>query len=152
LGQSPESVFASLVEPFVPKVRRPPDPDPGAVLDAISRMEELVGGTKDGNDMLLNDIIAKAAQGLGRTCSERLTQLVMCLIDQPDYRLAGAEEAIKQLADIIEKTLEHHETLARELGDRAVEAHSHVHMLLGQLRASPGSRRNVPLIADLAEA
>jgi len=154
LGQTPDSVFASLIEPFAPKVKRPPDPDGGAVLDAISRMEELVGGPQDdpAADMLLRDIMAKAAEGLGRTCGEKLNQLVLCLIDQPDYRLAGAEEALKQLADTVQKVLEHHETLGRDRADQAAEAHAQVHVHLSQLRANPGSRRNAPIIAELLEA
>jgi hypothetical protein len=136
-------------------VKRPPDPDPAAVVDALARMEELVGGPQDtdgaSKDTLLNEIMAKAAKGLSRSCGEKLNQLVLCLIDQPDYRLAGAEEALKQLSDLIDKVIEHHESLARELAEQAVEAHARVHLLLGQIRANPGSRRNAPLIAELGD-
>jgi serine/threonine protein kinase len=156
LGQSPESVFTSLVEPLAPKVKRPPDPDLAAVVDALARMEELVGGPQDtggaAKETLLNEIMAKAAKGLGLSCGEKLNQLVLCLIDQPDYRLAGAEEALKQLSEMIEEFIEHHESLARELAEQAAEAHARVHLLLGQIRANPGSRRNAPLITELGDA
>lgn len=155
LGQSTESVFASLVEPFVPKVKRPPDPDLGAVVEAVSRMEELVGGPERGGrqqpDILLDDTMARAAEGLARTWGEKLGQLVMSLVEQPDYRLVGAEEALRQLSGTIEKVLEHHESLARELADKAAEAHARIHALVGQLRINAGRRGNAPMIADLVE-
>ncbi|MBY0525773.1 MAG: protein kinase [Gemmataceae bacterium] len=156
LRRTPETVFASLVEPFVPKVRRPPDPDIRAVLEALGRMEELVGGPeKDGvprKDILLNECMEQAARGLAQTWGGKLTQLIVCLIEQPDYRLAGSEEALRQLSTTIDKVLEHHESLCRELADRANEAHARIHALLDTLRANPGGgRRNAPVITDLVE-
>jgi len=161
LGQTADSIFASLVEPFVPKAKRPPDPESSAVLQALGRMEQLLGkpgetpgkGKDKDKEILVDKAMESTAATLVKDWGEKLSQIVLGLVERPDFRLAGAEEAIRQLSDTIERVLGHHETLARELTDRATEAHSRVHSILDSLRANPNAaRRNAPLIADLAEA
>lgn len=157
LGQPVEAIIAQLVEPFVPKGRRPTEPDLEQVLETLGRMEELVGSPEEsgnvvGLPILIEEAMRQAAPTLAKEWGEKLAQLPLCLIEQPDYRLAGAEESLRQLSATIEKTLEHHEILCKELGQRAGEAHERIHALLDMLRANPGGgRRNVSSIADLIE-
>jgi serine/threonine protein kinase len=156
MGESPDAIFNSLVEPFVPKGRRPTEPEPNAVLDAVRRMEQLTGRPKDDpakvKDMLLAGAMDSVVGDLVKTWGEKLAQIVLGLVEQPDFRLAGAEEALKQLSDTIGRTLEHHEALYREVLDRAVEGHTRVLSHVETFRANPGARRNAPLIPELAEA
>lgn len=157
LGQPVEEIIAQLVGPFVPsKGRRPGEIDLDAVLEAVGRMEELVGHPEEGGvagqPILIEEAMRPTSAVLAKEWGEKLAQLSLCLIDQPDYRLAGAEEALRQLATIIEKVLEHHEALAKELAQRAGEAHERIHALVGTLRANPGGgRRTVSVVSDLVE-
>src|SRR5690606_21510722 len=59
--------------------------------------------------------------------------------------------AIRQITAMMERVLEHHEPLSRELADRAVEALERIAVLLPQLEANLGTRRAAPLAGDLYE-
>ncbi len=157
LGQTAESIFASLVDPFVPKSRRQPDPDLAAVQQALGRMEQVVGKPSDTGDKALAIFAEKAmgpaAEALLKEYDEKVSAIVFGLVERPDFRLAGAEEAIRQLSDTIDRVLEHHESLRRELTERAADAHARIHDTLDALRANPNaSRRNPTMIPDMIEA
>jgi hypothetical protein len=60
----------------------------------------------------------------------RLTQLIVRLIEQPEFRLAGAEETIRQLSTTVEQALRHQEQLAKELQERAAALYTRMRDLL----------------------
>ncbi len=155
LGQTPEAIFGSLVDPFVPRSRRPADPDLNAVLESVRRMEQLVGRAKDDpakvRDSLLGSAMDGVTEEMVKTWGEKLSQTVLGLIEKPDFRLAGAEEALKQLSDTVGQVIEHNEAMCRDLVERAADAASRIHTLVEALRATPNNRRNPPLITELAE-
>jgi hypothetical protein len=94
-----------------------------------------------------------------------LAELPVRLIEAPEFRLAGAEEVIRQMVASIEQVLQHHEPLARELANRAADLHDRLRVLAtsppqpsGQTpvrtsvfrKSSPGGRKP-PVTADLQE-
>lgn len=155
LGQAPEDLITAILSPLLPRGRKPPDVSAAAALDALSRLEEIVGRPDDTGARRsdpLAEALDKEAETLVKECSKKLEQLAVCLIEQPDYRLAGAEEAIRQMASGTEQMLEHHEPLCKELAGKAAEAHARIQSLLGQLQANPsGSRRAIVLSTDVLE-
>jgi hypothetical protein len=60
---------------------------------------------------------------------QRLAELSVRLIEEPGYRLAGTEEAIRQTVATIEQVLQHHEPLAKDLAAKATEAHGRLKAL-----------------------
>jgi hypothetical protein len=126
------------------------------VLDAVRRMEQLVGRPRDDpakvTEMLVAGAMDAVVGDLVKTWGEKLAQIVLSLVEQPEFRLAGAEEALRQLSDTIGRTLEHHESLYREVLEHAAEAHNRVASHVETFRANPNARRNAPLIPELAEA
>ena len=59
-----------------------------------------------------------------------MTEMVVRLIEQPGYRLAGAEEAIRQIVASIEQVLQSYETLAKELEKRSQDAFYRIYGIL----------------------
>jgi serine/threonine protein kinase len=95
----------------------------------------------------------------------KLAQAVVALIEEPAYRLAGAEEAVRQLSTAVDQALAHQEPLSAELRARAAAAYQQVldwleqrswHTPPPQLSWLRGRSRKAPgmgsLAADLAEA
>jgi hypothetical protein len=65
--------------------------------------------------------LAEAANSIADSCDKKLAELVVrYLIEEPRFRLAGAEEALRQFSTIAEKALQTHEQLAKELSERTV--------------------------------
>jgi len=156
VGQSPEAAFTDLVQPLIPKGRRAPEPDPGAIQQALEKLEGLVG-RPDENPVnrrasTVADALGPAADAALKEWGHRISQFPVALIERPDFRLAGAEESIRQLVATIERALEHHEPLGQELAEQAANAYSRIHMALNTLRANPGGgRRMAPVIQELGE-
>ena len=56
--------------------------------------------------------LREAADRLVGEWGQKLAELPVQLIEEPEFRLAGAEEAIRQVVASIEQILQHHEPLA----------------------------------------
>src|SRR5262249_41552517 len=129
LGQAPETTFAELIEPFVPKAKRGPDPDPGAVLEALGAMEELVGTMEEEapgsrQPALLADAMEKVGEAIVKKWGNKMVQMAVSLVENPDFRLRGAEETVRQLTAIIDEIIESHEPVLEDLEREAGEAHA----------------------------
>lgn len=158
LQQAPESAFAELVEPFLPRGKKVKvtEPDPQFVLETLEQMQELVGGPDDGGAMshetnILGQALDQAVDNLVKPWGKKLGRLGIQLIEEPGYRLAGAEEGVRQLSSFIGQLLEHHEGLCHELAARAAEAHAQIHQLVAELMETRGTRRAAPVVANLIE-
>src|SRR5262249_3052706 len=70
----------------------------------------------------LHQALRAAAESLAGDWGQKLAEITVELIEEPAFRLAGAEEAIRQLIATLEQTLQHHEPLARDLAEKAAGA------------------------------
>ena len=70
------------------------------------------------------------------------------LIEEPEFRLAGAEEAIRQVVASVEQILQHQEPLARELARKAAEAYGPLQAFVA---AKPAGRRQPLSAGDVVE-
>jgi hypothetical protein len=91
--------------------------------------------------------LRETAAQIAREWSQRLAELPVKLIEHPQYRLAGAEEAIRQVVATIEGVLERQEPFGRELSDRAAEAYGKLITFL----SSVGDSRSWPRRGPSAE-
>jgi hypothetical protein len=166
LGRTPESLFSELIEPVLAgdphaeggrdgKARQaPPAISPEATIDMLKQLEQLVGlpvpETINHQPSQLAEVLREVSVALVGQWGQRLTDLVGHLIEEPEYRLAGAEEAIRRLVERIEKCLQHHEPLGKELTKRAADAYARIQALLrgwNQLAA----KARTAAAAELAE-
>jgi hypothetical protein len=100
LGQSADQAIADLT----------------GVPDALVRIEELVAR--------LDGLLVEATDDLIHEWGSRLARVAVCLIEQPDFRLAGAETAIRLLGESIERALAHFSPLADEWLRKGADAHA----------------------------
>jgi len=148
LGQPPEALFAALLAPLAP----PPSPtgraaaadtafQPAVVMEALEQLEHLVGipdecrptgpTLSEQTVSSVEDAVRQAAARATAECDQHLAELLVRLIEEPAFRLAGAEEAVRQFNIVVEKALEHQEVLGKELQARASALYQRIHALLG---------------------
>jgi serine/threonine protein kinase len=153
LGQAPEDTFTAILAPLTPRSRKPLELTVPVVQEILARLEQVVGRPEnDGKRPAspLADALDKGAAALVAAYTKKVAQLAVCLIEQPDYRVAGAEEAIRQIGAIMDQALESHEPLCQDFADRSTQALERIGVLLPQLMTG-GARRAAALSPELAE-
>jgi serine/threonine protein kinase len=151
LGQDPEQAFRAIVEPFLErhgatakgrKGTAEVDLPAAEVAEVLHQFEHLLGKPQDDglseSPPRLVAAVSEAADRLVHEWGQKMDELPVRLIEEPTYRLAGAEEAIRQMVASIEQMLQSHEPLARELTTRSAESYTR----LVALAAAPNSRNN----------
>jgi serine/threonine protein kinase len=121
------AITGPLGEALAPRPGNAGGPALGPAVSAFADLERLLGVPEEcraSNQAppapgSLETALAEAAAKLADTCEQRLAEQVVRLIEDPRYRLAGAEEALRRLSAVAERALQSQETLARELNDRA---------------------------------
>lgn len=110
----------------------------GPAVAALAELDQLLGVPEECRPTnqptpapgTLETALAEATAKLADACDQRLTEQVVRLIEDPRYRLAGAEEALRQLSAATERALQSQETLAHELHQRAVLLCQHAQKML----------------------
>jgi serine/threonine protein kinase len=129
LGQDPEELFQGIVGPMCE-----PDSAPQQIAEVLEEFEQLLGKPQDDGlseaPARLVAVLREAADKLVQQWGQKLAELPVRLIEAPEFRLAGAEEAVRQMTASIEQTLQNHEPLAHELSSRAAELHARLLQLL----------------------
>jgi serine/threonine protein kinase len=148
--QAPEELVEAVLEPMArrlaaePAPKRGPAPDVGLeeTSEALVQLEELVGKPRDdrGGETLGSVVptLRQVGERLSEEWGQRLDELTVHLIEEPEFRLAGAEECIRDVVLLLEQTLQRQEPLARELNARSAEAHAR---LQAWLRPRSNARR-----------
>jgi serine/threonine protein kinase len=148
VGQAPEVRFAALLAPIAQATG--PAIEMTAVQDILTELANLLGPpveeTVSGQPGVVEVTLAQASEDLVNAWGQRLTEMIVKLIEEPAYRLAGAEEAIRQVMTSIEITLQHQEPLSKELGERAFDAFVRIHQLLDGLNRNLHPRGKVPAV------
>jgi hypothetical protein len=163
LGQAPEKAFAALVENLAKQPEpvgtaaerggwRPgrgakaPEPElaPEDLATALEGFEQLIG--KPGEESTaeaagsVGTLLHEASDKLMQAWGQKMAELPVRLIEDPRFRLAGAEEAIRQVMASIEQVLQHYEPLSRDLTTRAAEAYLRLQAALGPRAQGKPSR------------
>ena len=143
LRQAPEDAFLAAVQPLAERCdappagkTAPPELPPLDVAAVLETLEGLIGKPTDDERprrrRRLGRRLREAAEKLVSQWGQKLAETSVQLIEEPQFRLAGAEEAIRQVVASIEQILQHHEPLG-ELSAKAMEAYTHL-----RLAARPG--------------
>ncbi len=96
--------------------------------------------------------LREAATTIANEWSQTLAELPVKLIEKPAFRLAGAEESIRQVVASIELVLELHEPLGRELADKSADAYGRVLAFINSLddtRSWPRRGMTPELVVEL---
>ena len=70
----------------------------------------------------LEQSLDAAADAVAREYAPKFARLATTLLEHPDYRLVGAEEAIKQAQGLIDGILAQYEPTSTNLGFQAIDA------------------------------
>jgi hypothetical protein len=153
IDQNPEDIFRGIIEPLCPagsksRAKSATNPTPEQLAEALNQFEKLLGNPQDADEeeevpAQMVAALRRAADKLVKQWGQKLAELPVRLIEAPDYRLAGAEESIRQMVASIEQVLHHHEPLARELSNRAAELYDRLLALASQAAAQTGRRSGI---------
>jgi serine/threonine protein kinase len=163
LKKAPEATFAALLEPLQRRTSAPAEPPQRKasavelkteeIADTLGQIEELIGNA---NDDLSSDspppmiqVLRQMGEQVTNEWSQQLCELPVQMIEEPAFRLAGAEEAIRQIVATIETILQHQDPLLKDLTARADEAHAALVTLATQGKSGV-RRRNLPASEVLA--
>src|SRR5262249_8542826 len=150
LGKPPEKAFDDALEALAERQAAPDASPPGGQVarpagrrggaaaepgleegaETLGQLEQLVGRPQDDasadTPATLAAGVREAGDKLTEEWGQKLAELPVHLIEDPGCRLAGAEEAVRQVVATIEQILRHHEPLARDLATRTQEAYARV--------------------------
>src|SRR5262249_18254198 len=96
----------------------------------------------------LEDALLAASETIGKEWESKIMHLAICLIEQPDFRLSGAEEAVASLQLMIAHVLEPLEPQSHVQLERSNEAYER----LRQLLAEDSRRKEAAQLAELLRA
>jgi eukaryotic-like serine/threonine-protein kinase len=155
LGQTPEAAFEQVIGPLATLNPQNLDECVSRISEALTQIEQIVGKpneTMGEHPGSLSEPLQAEADATTSAWGDLLSGFALELIEQPEYRLAGAEEAVRQMISTIEGILQHYESLNKELLTRASEASSQVNNLLATVRATPaGNRKLTAFLSNLIE-
>jgi hypothetical protein len=159
LGQSPESALQAVLEPLANAVAgeardkrgKQRDLDVPLVSSLMQQLEEVVGWPPG------EEIVSRTAslpealrERVGALVSDewpqRVAELAVQLIEQPEFRLAGAEEAIRHLVARVEEVLQKQEPRYQNYAKLAAEAYERIHGVLNSLQKPAAVRPNKCLL------
>jgi hypothetical protein len=114
----------------------------------LEEVDRLLGRPQDDHPTeppgVLGAALREAGDALAAEWNQRLAELPVHLIEEPGFRLAGAEEAVRYLIATLEQVLQHHEPLAREVGAKAADAYGRL-----QGGARGGRRLDAAAVVEL---
>ncbi len=116
---------------------------PEQIAEVLDQFDQLLGPPQDDaqaeSSARIVVALREAGNKLVQEWGQKLAELPVRLIEAPEFRLAGAEEAIRQMVASLEQVLQHHEPLARELSTRAAEMHQRLMALASPSAQTPSS-------------
>lgn len=144
LQQKPELMLAeSLSE--MQKLVAAPSAGPGisanvttSMVHALSEFERILGVPEDCRDAkqmnldpsLVERTLAEISLVIADGCEQKLAELAVTLLEDPGFRLAGAEESLRQFGKMVENALQSQETLAKELASKSTQMYQRIHQLI----------------------
>jgi serine/threonine protein kinase len=139
LGRPPDEALAQIVEPLAQSAV---PPDEQAIIGVLNQFDKIIGRVDDEavgsqGPYGLAAVLKDKAEPLALESSLQLAQMPAKLVEEPGFRLAGAEEAVRHLVKTTEKSLQMHEASAREATLRATEALHKIQGMLTTLQKGP---------------
>lgn len=148
LDQVPEKAFLAAVEPLAKSMAQGQFPDPTVVRNLLGELEGMVGRPEGQTPMtqraVLTEALDDAAKKLLGICEQKLAEMAVYLVEQPRFRFAGADEAIRQIGSLIQRTIERQEPLLTEYLNKSNHAHSRVLASIEALAAGPKRKGGPP--------
>jgi hypothetical protein len=157
--EAPEEVFTVIAEKFLKQVPDGQNPDPALVQKVLEEVELIVGRPEGLTPMvkppMLPETLEEAARALLATCEQKLSEMAVFLVEQPKFRFAGSEEAIRQFNSFLLQAVQQQEPLCQDFMTKSNEAYARILQItegLKQAAGTPAARKPRVLVTrDLAE-
>jgi serine/threonine protein kinase len=147
LGQPAEALFAVEAAPYAAKGWFTREPDPARLWQTLSKLQQLVGMPDERAVQRtvghIEQKLDEAADAVARELAPRVARFAGTLLEHPDYRLVGAEEAVKQVQALIDGILKQYEPMAASLSAQAIDAYFLIHTYLSNDRGQKRPPGNV---------
>ncbi len=147
VGKDPETALLAVVEPLVRQLRAASsvpakrwgqvtaaDIPPDELQPVVEELERLLGKPSEETlhvqSSLFDTYLRTVAESLMNEWSQKLTEIAVRLLEEPEFRLAGAEEAIRQLLAQLEQILQHHEPLGKDFDLQAKNGYNTLQEIL----------------------
>jgi serine/threonine protein kinase len=150
LKTAPDQAFAKMFEPITILAA----PDAGAdlsaelVAESLAKLEEVLGRPQESAAVMRQDksgppgqveiVLRDVGEEMLDNLTQKMAEMTVCLVEQPVFRLAGAEEAIRQITTLIEQALQAQEQIARELSEQAYAAHGGILAIYKAVKSAKG--------------
>lgn len=156
LRETPAKVFDAFVEPLRISFQNGGKFNESAVCDVFEEMVKIVGGPNFETDSQgkLDDTLRQRAKLLTLDTQGILSALTVSFIEQPQYRLAGAEEALAQISDKLNLTIESLENIRKQIIRELAEVYQKLYSVIRQLANDETGLfggRKTGLLSDLCE-
>jgi hypothetical protein len=149
LGEKPASAFSAIVTHSL----RQGAESAAVILDTRAQLEELVGRPgDDAGQTPITRALGEAARLLSREAEQKVNDLIAGMVDDPRFRVVGAEEMIQQLSGQLSELLRTKRAQLQEVVGQATELHQHINALAVNLQKGswwPG--RKAKTAAELRE-
>ncbi len=147
LQQKPEHLLAEILVPVqelvalaakAPARGKPPVVNMRPVVQTMDRLERVLGVPDEGRanrtmhmePALLERTLAEIAHTLADDCEQKLAELAVTLLEDPSYRLAGAEEALRQFCTTVDQALQSQDALTKELAEKSAQLYQRIHQIM----------------------
>jgi serine/threonine protein kinase len=146
LKQKPETLLAEILALMQKLIGASSAESPKAkptvnltpVVQAMDCLERVLGlpeesrSAKQGHveSAMVERTLEEIARVIADECEQKLAELAVTLLEDPNYRLAGAEEALRQFCTTVEQSLKSQETLAKELNEKSAQLYQRINQLI----------------------
>lgn len=154
LGNAPETVFATLTEPLNALDTARQDEARQILTNVFRGLEEILGRPEEfigSSPGALTDPMQQTAEATVNKWSAKLATFAVSLLEQPEYRLAGAEAAFRELVTTIDRVCAEYEPLLKEINGRASEGRERLMKLIDGLTGSAPTRRTPNALPNIVE-
>jgi hypothetical protein len=134
LQQDPEEMFAAIVHNHI----KPGDiPEPESIEQALAQLDEILGQPQEDEENSTGDVsspmieaLDAAARSLRKEWEHKLVELIHGLMDDPNFRIVGTEEAGLQITTMFEELVEQQQGELEEVTNTAEQAYLAIEELL----------------------
>lgn len=154
LREDPDVIFEALVSPLHGRSGGPGKVDAQAAVHVLEQILKLVGKPPAENDVpgSLQGLLDEFGKKMAGKVDRNLATLAVSFIEQPQYRLAGADEALAQISDKLKTSIEALEGVRKTIASEVRESYAKLFPLIGGLNSSSvlGGRKTA-LTSDLID-
>ncbi|MBN9517919.1 protein kinase [bacterium] len=118
LREDPEKVIDAFIDPLRTRTPSASKLDVGTIIPVLEQLLSLVGrpdAEEEAQKGALHAPLMAKYHEWARDADAQLALMTVTFIEQPQYRLAGAEEAVRQIADRLKRQVEALESLHAEV-------------------------------------